>query len=400
MAQEELKRSRDLQKMQYDRKARPKNLKVGDKVLLLLPTKSNKLLLQWRGPFPVVRKLNAVDYVIAIRGKEKTYHCNMLKPYCERQHTEVKQVAGVVCLSDGDVLDKDNKELLGTCITKAKESWKDIKVNPQLSDQQKQELNKLLQKHQATLTDVPGCTSVVRHEIKLTTSEPIRVKPYPIPYAMREVISQEVKDMLHMGVIQPSNSPYSSPPVLVKKPDGSNRFCVNYKTLNAYTIFDGEPMPDAEELFLKLRGKGYKTKMDLVKGYWQIEMDPSSIPMTAFGTPEGLFEFIRMPFGLVNSAASFNRLMRRVLGNVKDVGCFVDDVIIYTDTWSDHLAKLDEVLLKLAQAGLTVRPSKCMVGYSDIEFLGHQLSINEIMPRAEKVQEILEVPKPSTKRHD
>lgn len=397
LAQDELKKSQEAQKVYYDKKSKPKKLKVGDEVLLLLPTKNNKLLLQWKGPFTVVKKVNAVDYIISVRGKEKMFHCNMLKPYHQREKENGKGLASVVCISDGDVHDLHD-EMIETCRIKPKETWKDVKVCDSLSDEQKKQVGELLRQFERTLTDVPGCTTVEKHEIKLTTDIPIRVKPYPIPFAMREVVQKEVEAMQDMGIVRKSKSPYSSPPVIVKKPDKSNRFCVNYKRLNAVTVFDGEPMPDAEELFLKLRGKGFRSKIDLSKGYWQIPLHTDSIPYTAFSTPQGLYEFTKMPFGLVNSAASFNRLMRKVLGSTTNVGCFVDDLIVYTDTWEQHVDKLREVLQKLADAGLTVRPSKCVIGFSDVEFLGHCLSLDEIKPRSEKVQEILQVPRPVTKR--
>jgi hypothetical protein len=229
------------------------------------------------------------------------------------------------------------------------------------------------------------------------TDEPVRVKSYTIPYAVRDSVEQEVKEMLKLGVIEKSQSPYSAPPVIVKKPDGSNRFCVNYRQLNAISVFDAEPMPDAEEIFLKLRGKAYKSKIDLCKGYWQIQMDPASIPLTAFTVPCGQFAFKRMPFGLMNSAATFNRLMRKVLGSIEGVSCFIDDIIIFSDDWQSHLDLIDQVLCKLHEAGLTAKPSKCMFGYSDLVFLGHELSVWAISPREQKVKEILAVPQPQTK---
>ena len=204
--------------------------------------------------------------------------------------------------------------------------------------------------------------------------------------------------MLKMGIIQKSKSPYAAPPVLVKKPDGSVRFCVNYKKLNQVTVFDGEPMPCPEDVYIELRGKNYRSKMDLTKGYWQIGVHPSSIEKTAFVTQNGVYEFLRLPFGLKNSAASFNRLMRHVLGDMKGVGCFVDDIIIYTDTWEEHLIVLEEVFRRLRKAGLTVKPSKCTIGVTEVEFVGHQVNIDTLQPREEKIADVLNVKRPKTRR--
>ena len=159
--------------------------------------------------------------------------------------------------------------------------------------------------------------------------------------------------MLKMGVVRKLKSPYAASPVLVKKPDGSVRFCVNYKKLNSVTIFDGEPMLCPEDIYISMRGKNYRSKLDLTKGYWQISVDSELIEKTAFITPEGVFEFLKMPFGLRNSAASFNRLMRMVLGNLDSVGRFVDDICIFTDTWEEHISLMRKVFSRLRQAGLS-----------------------------------------------
>jgi hypothetical protein len=224
------------------------------------------------------------------------------------------------------------------------------------------------------------------------------MKPYPLPYAVRETVREEVKEMLKLGIIRPSNSPYAAPPVIVDKPDGSKRFCVNYQKLNSVTLFDGEPMPNPDDLYVRMRGKKFKSKLDLTKGYWQVMMEEESIPMTAFVVPEGIYEYLRMPFGLKNSAASFNRLMRKVLGDLENVDCFVDDVCIHTNTWEEHIHTWRLVLQRLRGAGLTVKPSKCVVGFEDIEFVGHEVSESTLRPRKEKVAEILDIERPTTKK--
>jgi hypothetical protein len=395
LAHQELQKSSMKQKLHYDKRTKPRSLKVGEQVLLLLPTKSNKLLLQWRGPYVVTQKVNQVDYMVQIRGKNKMFHINMLKAYVERPSNQ--KVASVVCVSDSGE-DIQNHEIIDVCPLQATEDGSMVVMNDALSKDQKDQLKQLLQNHSSVLTNLPGSTNVVRHTISVTTTKPVNVKPYPLPYSVRDTISKEVKDMKALGVIQESSSPYSAPPVIVKKPDGSNRVCINYKALNAVTVFDSEPMPDPEEIFMKLNGMKYKSKVDLSKGYWQIQMDPDSVSKTAFSVPGGHYEFLRMPFGLMNSAATFNRLMRKVLGSIKGVQCFIDDVIIFSQTWSEHLKKIDEVLTKLSEAGLTVRPSKCMFGFNTVEFLGHEIGENTIAPRKQKVGEILAVDRPTTKR--
>ena len=395
LAQEELSKSAQKHKLYYDKRAKPRSVAVGEEVLLLLPTKSNKLLLQWRGPYVVTKKVNQVDYMIRIRGKEKLFHINMLKHYVRR--VPDKKVASIVCLNDGGD-EVDSQEIIDVCPLVKSEDFSQVVISQSLASSQREELYKLLQSHEKVLTNLPGHTDVVKHKIELTSTQPVRGKSYPLPYSVRDTIRKEVKDMLSLGVIQESSSPYSAPPVIVKKPDGSNRFCINYKALNAVTVFDSEPMPDPEEIFIKLNSMKYKSKFDLSKGYWQISMDSESVSKSAFSTPDGHYEFTRMPFGMKNSAATFNRLMRKVLGSTNNVGCFIDDVIVYNHTWSHHLDSLNEVLTKLDDAGLTVKPSKCMLGFENIEFLGHEIRQDVIAPRRQKVSEILAVERPTTKR--
>ena len=334
-----------------------------------------------------------------------------IKPYHERKETRVDArpkdtrkgekipvVAASLVLKDGIGDEVDEGEIIEVFPLKTTETWEDVKISDELPKAYQDELKSFLEDQRDILTTLPGCTDIEKHTIRLTTEEPVRDKMYPIPYSQREIMNKEVEAMLKMGVIRKSKSPYAAPPVLVKKPDGSVRFCVNYKKLNSVTIFDGEPMPCPEDIYISMRGKNYRSKLDLTKGYWQISVDSESIEKTAFITPEGVFEFLKMPFGLRNSAASFNRLMRMVLGNLDGVGCFVDDVCIFTDTWEEHISLMRKVFSRLRQAGLTIRPSKCMIGYSIVEFVGHRVGVDSLYPRCEKIQDVLEFNQPKSKR--
>jgi hypothetical protein len=157
-------------------------------------------------------------------------------------------------------------------------------------------------------------------------------------------------------------------------------------------------MPNPEDIYIELSGKKYRTKMDLTKGYWQIGLHKDTVEKTAFVTSSGAYEFLRLPFGLKNSAASFNRLMRTVFQGLDGVGCYIDDIIIYTSTWEEHTALLEEVFKRLRHAGLTVKPSKCTIGVVDVDFVGHRVGLDTLRPREEKVNEVLDVAPPQTKK--
>ncbi len=276
LARSELRKSTDRYKGYYNKTAKDRQFSVGDKVLLLLPTDHNKLLMQWKGPFEVVQKVGSVDYRVDIKGKLKVYHANMLKKYIEREREAPAQTNSVdrgiiaqVCVGviepeeeDGDRDDK-NKTVSGKLLLprfQAKESIQDVQISPELDAQQQHEVRQLLREFSDVLTDLPGSTDVVEHSIKLTAEEPVRSRPYPVPHSLRDSMRSEVKSMLGMGIIEPSNSSYASPVVMVKKPDGSYRFCCDFRKLNKISEFDCEPMSNPEEVFARLSKSKYFTK--------------------------------------------------------------------------------------------------------------------------------------------
>ena len=238
----------------------------------------------------------------------------------------------------------------------------------------------------------------MEHDIKLTTDTPVRVKQYPLPYSMMQAVNDEVRSMIELGVIERSESPYCSPVIIVKKKDNTNRFCIDFRVLNKITVFDAEPMPSMEQIFAKLASYKFISKLDLSKGYWQIALSDRSKPYTAFQTPLGLFQFTVLPFGLVTAQASCSRLMRKLLQNLSNVDNFVDDIIIFTLTWKQHIDTLRALLQRLREANLTVKPVKCFIGFASIECLGHMVSEGTLQPCQDKINSILHAERPTTKK--
>jgi len=193
---------------------------------------------------------------------------------------------------------------------------------------------------------------------------------------MKATIEEEMKNMIQMDIIETSDSPFAAPIVIVwkRKKDGSNRFCIDYRQLNRITVFDVEPMPNAEDIFSRISGHQYFSRLDLNKGYWQVPMSETSKQMTAFTTPFGLFQFQVMPFGLVNAPAIFCRLMRKLLHGMTNIESFIDDILIYTKTWEDDTQILEKLFSRLREAKLTARPTKCAFGYRSLEYIGHMIS--------------------------
>ena len=313
IAQKELLKSHEKYRRNYNRKARQRSFKVGDEVLVLLPTDKNKLLMHWKGLFRVVGTVGKLDYRVDLGNRITTFHANLLKLYLHRDdHPDVGapfELVSVSVVEDDDVSDDDdltvrrmsNENLLHIPTTKRTHGVDDVSVDTNLNDVQRRQAFSLLCEFEDVLTDVSGVTHAGHHDIKLTHNEPIRSRPYPLPHAIRQVVKDEIKEMMDLGVIEQSASLYASPFVLVKKKDGTNRFCCDFRKLNAATVIDSEPIPDQEIFFAKLAGDRYFSKIDLTKGYWQVPLSEQAKSLTAFVTHDGLYQFTTMPFGLVNA---------------------------------------------------------------------------------------------------
>jgi len=233
----------------------------------------------------------------------------------------------------------------------------------------------------------------------LPDTVPVAVHPYWYPQLLKDELEKQCADMLSQGIIRPSTSPFSSPVILVMKPDGSWRFCVDYRALNDRTIKDKFPIPVVDELLDELKGAKIFTKIDLQSGYHQVRMHVDDIEKIAFRTHQGLFEFLVMPFGLTNAPATFQALMNEVLGPFlrRFVLVFFDDILIYS-TWADHLKHVKAVFQLLRQHHLCVKRSKCSFGASSVGYLGHIISENGVAMDPTKVAAVEAWPRPRTAR--
>ena len=205
-------------------------------------------------------------------------------------------------------------------------------MSESLAVEQQADVTRLLEEFQCIFTDMPGTTHLAEHKIELTTKSPIHVCPYPIPYAKRQKVEKEVQAMLEAEVIEPAMSDYNSPIVLVKKKDGKNRFCVDFRRINLVTKFDTVPKGNPEDIMSKLKDDKFFSKIDLTKGFWQFMVEKSSQHLTAFSTMDGSYTFKKMTFGLVSSGSTFNRIMRKLLHECSNTDNYVDDILEHTKT--------------------------------------------------------------------
>ncbi|KAL5497311.1 hypothetical protein EMCRGX_G013768 [Ephydatia muelleri] len=241
-----------------------------------------------------------------------------------------------------------------------------------------------------------GRTSAIKHSIRVE-GPPVRQPLRRIPYALQDTVRTEVQKMLKEGIIRESSSPWSSPVLMVKKKDGTWRFCVDYRKLNAITHKDAYPLPRIDETLESLSGSQFFTTLDLASGYWQVEVEEGDKEKTAFSTRDGHYEFNVMPFGLTNAPATFERLMECVLAGLTYEQCLVylDDIVIFSMTFPQHLERLATVFQHLRKAGLTLKPEKCHFAQKEIHYLGHIVSCKGVQADPEKIKAITSYPVPS-----
>ena len=263
-----------------------------------------------------------------------------------------------------------------------------------LDEKERNQLNNMLQEYQSSfardLSEL-GSTSVVKHRIETGTASPIKQLPRRLPNALRPVVDEQVQEMLKNDIVRPSMSPWASPIVLVRKKDGTWRFCVDFRKLNDVTVKDAFPLPQINDLIDTLSGQQYFSTLDLASGYWQVEMEETSKEKTAFTIPGGThLEFNRLPFGLSNAVPTFQRLMSRVLEGLSPTKCLVylDDVLVIGKTFDEHCTNLKEVLDAIKRAGLKLKPSKCFFAHPEVKFLGFVISGKGLAPDPQKVEAI------------
>ncbi|XP_049824794.1 uncharacterized protein LOC126265925 [Aethina tumida] len=243
-----------------------------------------------------------------------------------------------------------------------------------------------------------GMTNLTKHRIEVENSEPIKSRPYRVSPKERQIIDEQIKEMLDHNIIRPCHSPWASPVVLVKKKDGSTRFCVDYRKLNNVTKKSSYPIPVIDDILTYLGDAQYFTTLDMFSGYWQVKLEEESKQYTAFvAQGHGAYEFNVLSFGLCNAPATFQQLADKVFEGMKwkDVLIYLDDIVVFSRTLEEHLQKLEKVFQRLRKAGLTLKPSKCSYAKEEVELLGYIVSREGILPDPAKLQAIREFPRPN-----
>ena len=399
IARENLKAAQTKMKTWYDRKARKRSFEVGDEVLILLPLPGHPLQARYSGPYTIEKKLNEVDYVVKTPGRRKEKrlcHINMLKLYQAREHDKVETLDRAVCI----VTTGANEETIETgpklVNSQILQNLKSKLVH--LTPDKQADIKRLLLEFQHLFPDVPSCTTCIYHDVEVGTAAPCKQHPYRVNPIKLQYLKKEIEYMLKNKIIEPSNSDWSSPCILVPKPDGTYRFCTDFRKLNAVTKADSFPLPRIEDCIDKLGTAKYVTTLDLLKGYWQVPLTDRAKELSAFVTPEGLYQYRVMPFGMKNAPATFQRMVNKLVDGLYGCEAYIDDVIIYGNSWEEHYRRLQAVFKRFSEANLTVNLSKSEFGHAEVIFLGHVVGSGQVKPVTVKIQALINYPVPTNKQ--
>lgn len=276
-----------------------------------------------------------------------------------------------------------------------------IQSEDHLTVEEKQKLQDLVDRHFENEPSTLGRTDRVEHHIDTGEAREIKQRYYAVSPARQKMINEELDKMLELGVVEPSQSGWSSPILLLDKPDGTKRFCVDFRKLNEVSKKDAYPLPQVTTILDRLREARYLSSLDIKSAYWQIPLEKESKEKTAFTIPgRGLFQFCTLPFGLCNAPATWQRFVDNVLGADLEPYVFVylDDIILVTPTFEKHLEILAEIFKRIRAANLTLNREKCQLCRRELKYLGYVVSEEGLRVDPEKVKSILEMPIPRSQK--
>ena len=325
----------------------------------------------------------------------------MMKQYHKRDKVHV-QLNGAVDVVNAviDAPEPDSHKDVGTPM---KLNNSDIlsRINNKLahlSTRQVDELSHEIKNHAKIFQDVPGQTTVIYHDVDIGDAQPIKQHPYRVNPIKLKAMREEIQYMLKHDIIEPCISDFSSPSMLVPKPDKSYRFITDYRRINAVTKKDSFPIPRIEDCIDKIGKAKFVSKIDMLKGFWQVALTDRAKQISAFVTPDGQYRYRRMAFGMVNSSATFQRLVNIVISGLEGCQAYIDDLIIYSDTWEEHMIRIRALFKRLADANLTVNLAKSDFCKATVEYLGHEIGQGQVKPVRAKIDAIANYSEPKDKK--
>ena len=278
-----------------------------------------------------------------------------------------------------------------------------VEIEETASNKEKSQLQDLLHKYSDIFSKEPkdiGFTDIIEHKIELTDNKIIKQPYRRMPPGLFSEVREHLQELLDANIIEASSSPYASPVVVVRKKTGEIRLCCDYRRLNEITKKDGFPLPRIDEVVDSLKGCKYFSLIDMASGYSQVPVAKEDRHLTAFVVPHGLFQYKTMPFGLCNSPATYSRLMSKIFAGDLFSGLLVylDDLLVYSKTFDEHMVKLEMTFQKIKQYGLKLKPSKCFFLKKRLVYLGHEVSSEGVRVDPNKIEVIRNWPIPTNVR--
>ena len=367
-AKSNLKKAQGNMKQNFDKNTKERSFKSGDKVLALLPIPGRPLQARYFGPYTVEKKASDLNYIITTpdrRKQKQLCHINMLKEYIDRDSSNVAQVNVIStvpqkqCEMNCEEMNCEEMNFHKNDPTCSKLQNSDIlkdldKKLSHLDQTQRGELKILILEYEHLFPDIPTRTDQIYHDVDIECSKPIKQHPYRMNPMKLQYLREEVQYLLDNDFIEPSQSDWSSPCILVPKPDGTFRMCTDYRKVNSVTKTDSFPVPRMDDCIDNIGQAKYVTKFDLLKGFWQIPLTDRAKEIAAFVTPDGLYQYKVMPFGTKNSPATFQRLINMIITGLDNCKAYIDDAIIYSEEWDQQIKTIREFFERLSKVNFVM----------------------------------------------
>ena len=418
MAKRNLQESQSKMKVWYDRKAKSRCFEPGDRVLVLFPVVGNPLQAKYSGPYKVVKKISDTNYLVKTPGRRKetqVCHINMLKAYHEKPKPELVTLNNRLGLESPT----HSKDCVGQVAEKEEDTESEVRLendqqpiklqNSQILNVlgtklshlplvQRKELAEVITQYREVFPDVPSKTNLIEHDVDVGDSAPIKQHPYRVSPMKKELLDKEVQYMLKNDIIEESQSNWSSPCILVPKHDGGFRFCTDFRKVNDKTKSDSFPIPRIADCIDQIGNAKFVSTFDMLKGYWQVPLTQRAREISAFVTPSGLYQYKVMPFGMKNAPATFQRMVNKLVRDIDGCEGYIDDVVIFSDNWSDHIRQIERFFQIMREAKLTINLMKSEFGKATVKYLGHIVGQGRVRPLDAKIQTIAKFPIPTSRK--
>ena len=418
IAKRNLQESQSKMKVWYDRKAKSRCFEPGDRVLVLFPVVGNPLQAKYSGPYKVVKRISDTNYLVKTPGRRKetqVCHINMLKAYHEKPKPELVTLNNRLGLESPT----HSKDCVGQVAEKEEDTESEVRLendqqpiklqNSQILNDlgtklshlplvQRKESTEVITQYREVFPDVPSKTNLIEHDVDVGDSAPIKQHPYRVSPMKKELLDKEVQYMLKNDIIEESQSNWSSPCILVPKHDGRFRFCTDFRKVNDKTKSDSFPIPRIADCIDQIGNAKFVSTFDMLKGYWQVPLTQRARQISAFVTPSGLYQYKVMPFGMKNAPATFQRMVNKLVRDIDGCEGYIDDVVIFSDNWSDHISQIERFFQIMRKAKLTINLMKSEFGKATVKYLGHIVGQGQVRPLDAKIQTIAKFPIPTSQK--